>query len=334
MRLEDTRLFFGRETGEEWQNFGTRAAAAEGMFAQRFRRVANLAFTGQEDEDVARPDAVEFVAGIDDSVVQIALVVLFGLLGLHRPITNVNRVHAARDLNDWRRFPVDGEMLREPLGIDCRRGNDYLQVGALGQQLLEITEQEIDIQAAFVRLIDDQRVVLGEPRIALGLGEQDAVGHQLDVRLRRGAVGKADLVADKLAELAFQFLRDTCRRRARGDATRLGVADQAGGTAPKFETDFGKLRRLARTGFAADDHHLMLADQFANLGAPFVDRQLRREFRAWQSRSTSRHGAAGLILQPVVLSLQGIALGTKQMTQITRHRAQATLVDSQAVGEL
>ena len=34
-----------------------------------------------------------------------------------------------------------------------------LQIGAARQQLLDVAQQEIDVQAALVRLVDDQRVV-------------------------------------------------------------------------------------------------------------------------------------------------------------------------------
>ena len=155
-------------------------------------------------------------------------------------------------------------MLRKAASVDRRRCNDQLQVGALRQQLFEVTEQEINIQTAFVRFVEDQRVVLAEPRVALCFGEQDAVRHQLDVGLRRGTVGKADLVADDPPEFALQFLRNACGSRPCGDAARLRVADQAGRAAPEFQANLGNLRRFARAGFTADDNDLMFFDQRRN----------------------------------------------------------------------
>ena len=38
--------------------------------------------------------------------------------------------------------------------------------------MLEIAEQEIDVEAALVGLVDDQRVVLTQPSIPLDLGQQ------------------------------------------------------------------------------------------------------------------------------------------------------------------
>ena len=56
--------------------------------------------------------------------------------------------------------------------------------------------------------VDQDRVVLAQERIGLRLGEQDTVGHQLDVTRRRDLVGEADLEADMAPELRLQLLRD------------------------------------------------------------------------------------------------------------------------------
>jgi hypothetical protein len=159
------------------------------------------------------------------------------------------------------------KVLRKSLGIQRRRGDNDFQVAALRQQLLEVAEQEVDVEAALVRLVDQYRVVLAQERIGLRLGEQDAVGHQLDVGGRRDLVGEADLEADMAAEFRFQFLADARRRGARGDAPRLGVADQAVQAAADFEADLRQLRGLARAGLAADYHHLVLLNRRADLGA-------------------------------------------------------------------
>lgn len=47
----------------------------------------------------------------------------------------------------------------------------------LKRQCRQIAEQEVDVRTAFMRLIDDDRTVSGEFRIALDLGEQNTVGH-------------------------------------------------------------------------------------------------------------------------------------------------------------
>src|SRR5690606_9661321 len=149
------------------------------------------------------------------------------------------------------------EVAREALGIDGGRGDDDLEVGPLRQQLLEITEQEIDVEAALVRLVDDDGVVGFEEAVALRLGKQDAVGHELDVARFRQLVVEAHLATAGFAERTFESLRDAAGNRACGDATRLRVADKPRNTAAEFEADLGQLRGLARTGLAADDDDLV-----------------------------------------------------------------------------
>jgi hypothetical protein len=197
-------------------------------------------------------------------------------------------MQSARDLNDRRVVKVPGKTLR----VDRCRGDDQLQVAALGQELLKVAEEEVDVQAALVRLVDDQRVVLFEPDVALRLGEQDAVGHQLDQGIGSGAVAEADLVANQPSHLALQLLRDTCRCRPCGDPARLCVTNQAGGAATDVQADLGDLRGLARAGFAADDQYLMLGNQLRDLGTPPIDRQVVGEDRLWQACPPRSHGGA------------------------------------------
>ena len=185
-----------------------------------------------------------------------------------------------------------------------------------------------------MRFVEDQRVVLREPGIALRFGEQNAVGHQLDVRIFRRAVGKTNLVADVRTELAVQFLGNSRGGRACGDAARLGVADESGRSASEFEADLGNLRRLAGTGLAADDHHLIFFDQRGDLGAPAVDRQLVGKVRHGQARAAGGDGRARLRVQRLVLGLQRVVPGTEQVAQVARLRAQTALVSGKAVLEL
>jgi hypothetical protein len=70
-----------------------------------------------------------------------------------------------------------------------------LRSGRRGQDLVEVAQQEIDVEAALVRLVDDQRVVLAEEAVGLGLREQDPVGHQLDHGAVGGLVAEPDLAS-------------------------------------------------------------------------------------------------------------------------------------------
>ena len=106
-----------------------------------------------------------------------------------------------------------------------------------------------------------------EEAVALRLGQQDAVGHQLDEAFRAAAILEADLVADRWPSGVFEFLGDARGDRAGGDAPRLRVADEAGDAAAHLQADLRQLRRLARAGLAADDDHLVLLDGAADLVA-------------------------------------------------------------------
>src|SRR5437867_2414615 len=83
----------------------------------------------------------------------------------------------------WRRRARLAEMRGKTLCIERCRGDDDAQIGTLRQKLLQVPEQEVDVEAALVRLVDDEGVVRGKPAIGLRFREQDTVGHQLDVRV-------------------------------------------------------------------------------------------------------------------------------------------------------
>ncbi len=168
---------------------------------------------------------------------------------------------------------LDREVLGEAGGVDRGAGDDHLQVGTLRQELLQVAEDEVDVEAALVGLVDDQRVVAAQHPVALDLGEQDAVGHHLDQRGVADLVGEADGVADVVAQLRSQFLGDAFGDRAGGDPPGLRVPDHPVDTPAGFEAQLGQLGALARPGLAGDDHHLVVADRRQQLVAPLGDRQ-------------------------------------------------------------
>ena len=176
-------------------------------------------------------------------------------------------------------------MLREALGIDRRRGHHDAQLGPACDQALHVTEQEIDAQAALVRFIQDDRAVLAELAVALRLGEEDAVGHELHRGACADLVVEAHLAADDAAELGAELLGNPRGDRARGDAPRLRVANAPALVAAHLEQHLRQLRRLARAGLAADDHHRISLDGGANLLAPRIDGQCGVESDAAHGRA-------------------------------------------------
>ena len=260
--FEDAVLLGGRKAREERQHLGiAHDRLVCEMPAQVVGRLADLAFAGQEHQDVAGVVRIapEFVDAVGDGVVDVVLARF--LVG---PVPLLHRKRPAGHIDDWRRAFGRLEMLREAVGVDGRRGHDDLQVGPARQDFAQVAEQEVDVQRTLVRLVDDDRVVGLEERIGLRLGQQDAVGHQLDRRIAAQPVLEPHLEADHVAERRLEFLGDALGHRTGGDPARLRVADQLALprrlvqlAAAQQQRDLRQLRRLSGTGFAADDHDLV-----------------------------------------------------------------------------
>jgi len=143
-------------------------------------------------------------------------------LGRQWPIPGLHRVGTPGYLDDGRTV----EMLGKALQVNGRRSDDDLQIRPPRQQSLEEAQQEIDVQRTLVGLVDDDGVVTLEEAIVLRLGQQDAVGHQLDQRAVLALILEAHLITHQLAEWRADFLG-----HPRGDAAcrqpaRLRMANQ------------------------------------------------------------------------------------------------------------
>ena len=125
-------------------------------------------------------------------------------------------------------------------------------------------------------LVDDEGVVAQQLPVMLHLGQQDAVGHDLDEGVVAGLIGEPHLVADRRTDFGAELFGDPLRDGARRDPPGLGMPDLAGDAAAKFQADLRQLRGLPRTGLARDDDHLVVADGRGDLVLPLADRQLRR----------------------------------------------------------
>ena len=169
-------------------------------------------------------------------------------------------------------------MLGEAFCVYRGRGDDDFQVGAARQELFQVAQEEVDVQAALVRFVDDNRVVGGEITVCLGFRQQDAVGHQLDAGIARGVVGKAHFIAHRAADFGFQLFGNPLCHGARGQTARLGMSDQACRPASEFQTNLGQLRGFARTGFAANNRYLILGNGFFDFVEFFVNGQRVVEF--------------------------------------------------------
>ena len=123
-------------------------------------------------------------------------------------------------------------------------------------------------------LVDDDRVVRTQVAIPLDLGQQDAVGHHLDQRVRADLIVEPHLEANSFTERAVELLGQPLGHAAGRDAARLGVADPATYPATELETDLRQLGGLARARLAGQDHHLVVADRGGDLGPSLADRQV------------------------------------------------------------
>jgi hypothetical protein len=175
-------------------------------------------------------------------------------------------------------------VVREPLRVDGRGRDDQLQVRPASEQLLEQAEQEVDVERPLVRLVEDDRVVRREVPVALHLGQQDAVGHQLDQGVLADLVVEAHGVADGAAQRRAQLLGDPLGHRPRSQPARLGVPDHAADPTAELEADLRDLGGLAGPGLTGDDHHLVVPDGRGDVVAPLGDRQRLGEVDA------DRHG--------------------------------------------
>ncbi|MND72751.1 hypothetical protein D3C80_643100 [compost metagenome] len=177
-------------------------------------------------------------------------------------------------------------MAGEALGIYGGRGDDHLEIRAPWQQLLQVAQDEVDVEAALVGLIDDDGVVLGQHAVVLDLRQQDTVCHQLDVGLLAHLIGKAHLVTHVMPKFGLHLFGNTGRHGAGRQTPRLGVADVALDPAPQRQTDFRDLGGLARAGFTGDDHHLMFTDRLCDLRLLLADRQVVRVSDPGHARQT------------------------------------------------
>ena len=270
--VKNTVLLGLAQAREQREHLGlARRRLVAQMLAQMVGRLANFALAGQENQYVAgiAPIAPQLVHGVGNRVVQVIVARL-----LERTVPLLHREHAARHHDHRRRSAARRKVVGEALRIDGGRSHDDLQVRTAWQYLAQVTEQEIDIQAALVRLVDDQRVIGLEQRVALRLRQQDTVRHQLDRGLPRQPVLKAHLKADHLAQRRLQLFGDAFGDAAGRDTPRLRVSYQlplarrVGRLAPSMlrhralaaahgQRHLGQLGGLSRSGLAADNDDLV-----------------------------------------------------------------------------
>ena len=155
---EHARLFGGGLAGVERQNFRLHSGAVR-RFAQGFGSFADFALAGQKDEHVARSLHLQFVDGVDERIAPVALV---RALGLKRAVADFDGIEPPGNLKHRRGTACGvGKMGGEAFRIQRCRGDDDFEVGTAAAQRVQIAKQKVDVGAALVRFVDDQRVVGG-----------------------------------------------------------------------------------------------------------------------------------------------------------------------------
>ena len=230
---EDPLLLRGGQPGVQRQDLGgPRLVAPECLGG-----IADLPLAGQEDQDVARAQGAQLGDRVHDAADLVGLAV-----GQQRAIAHLDRIGPARNLDDRRTGALGpGEVRREPRRVDGRRGDDDLQIMAAQGQLPQVPEQEVDVEAAFVGLVENDRVVATEVAVAADLGQQHAVGHHLEPGRAGRVPGEPDLVAHQVPDLGAQLVRDPLGHSTGRDPPRLGVTDR---TAAQLKTDLRQLGGL------------------------------------------------------------------------------------------
>jgi hypothetical protein len=293
----DTALAFGvehplllglAEAGKQRQHLGI---AQRGLVAQVFGQVvgrfADFTLAWQKHQNVAARScaaAPQLVYGIGHRVIQVfrlsplllwrffAIVFCTTLRIVERAVTYFNREGAARHHQHGRGLALGiGKVVGKPVGIDGGRRDDQLQIRPFGQQLAQKAEQKVDVQAALVRLVDDERVVPAQHGVRLRFGQQNAIGHQLDAGTGREAVVETHLVAHHLAQRRVQLIGNALGHAGGRDAPGLCVANDGALPAQlaifawhllalgaaQGQRHFGQLRGFARAGFTTHDDHLV-----------------------------------------------------------------------------
>jgi len=152
------------------------------------------------------------------------------------------------------------EGLGEDLGINGGGGDDDAELGALEAKVAQVAEKEINVEGALVGLVEDDGIVGAEQRVGLDLGEEHAIGHELDDGVAGSAVVEADFATDLAAPLDIELLGDAAGDGKGGDAAGLGAGDLAAGAAAGGKAHLGNLGGFAGAGLAGEDDDLVAAN--------------------------------------------------------------------------
>ena len=167
-------------------------------------------------------------------------------------------------------------MLAEALRVDRRTRDDQLQVWPAREDAVQAAEQEVDIERAFVRFVDDHCVIATQQRVSADLREQQPVRDDPNQRVLGTTIVESDRVPDGTAERHPELIRDPLGDGPRRNPSGLGVGDGPAHPAPELQTELRQLGRLTRARLPGDHDDLVISDRGQQVLAPPGHRQLRR----------------------------------------------------------
>ena len=115
-----------------------------------------------------------------------------------------------------------------------------------------------------MRLIDNDGIIPAQVAIALGFGQQDAIGHDFYVPVVAGPILKPNFVTYRLAGFLPQFLGNPPGDCCGGYSPGLGASDEAVYPPPSRQAILGQLGGLAGSGLAGYHQDRMLSDGLDN----------------------------------------------------------------------
>ena len=277
-RSEDTLLLRCGKPREEGKD-GSPFPETSGEKAAGF---PDVLFRRHEDQDIAPFTPFHEIFNRPNGRLDGRDFPLFFQFGVEGFITDLDGIEPPGDLDDRR----VAESPRELLRIDGCRGDDDVKVLPSLKEGFQNTEDEIDIEAPLVGLVDNDRVVGAKQRIVMGFHEQDPVGHNLQEGIVRGPVVEADLVTDRPADLFPHLFGDPAGDGSRRDPPRLGTADQPCEPSTGFQAHLRDLGGLPGAGLPGDDDDGMPPDGSDDITLSLQDRQ------GWRIDNPREMGAA------------------------------------------
>ena len=135
---EDAMLLGSGQPPIEREDLGVRHCHA----GERLGGITDLTFSGEEDQYIPS-GAATFGPQLLDSFTDAGdlVSVVIGRLTDERPVANLNGIRAPGHLDDGSVVEMFGESPR----VNGRRGDDDLEIGTARQQLLEVSQDEVDV---------------------------------------------------------------------------------------------------------------------------------------------------------------------------------------------